>query len=130
MSSVTIAKPAPGRLRSTECAIAAIDAPSGVLDAGLAPGVELPIERVVQAATDARKRMTGVHTSFAAPFRCIGAMRARARVGRSAWLTVDASPFHADCLSRWLRGLAGSHRAFGAVMGPCPYCSARVTCTA
>ena len=81
MSSVTIAKPAPGRLRSTECAIAAIDATSGVLDAGLAPGVELPIERVVQAATDARKRMTGVHTSFAAPFRCIGAMRARARVG-------------------------------------------------
>ncbi len=40
------------------------------------------------------------------------------------------SQFHADCLSRWLRGLAGSHRAFGAVMGPCPYCSARVTCTA
>jgi len=38
--------------------------------------------------------------------------------------------FHSECLSRWLRSVPGSRRAFGSVLGPCPLCKARIACRA
>lgn len=35
--------------------------------------------------------------------------------------------FHPSCIGEWLRAQTQSRRAFAAVIGPCPYCSADIT---